>query len=337
MVSTARRALVLVLVLSLALTACGRSGTRVTADDGRGIDRPGGGIWIPETRGVDVEEHDALEADDEDEEEDEDGVTDDAAEPGDGEPAGDATATAPVEDEPHQPRVPEPPSPRRSADDAGTPAPTADSSGGGDGLREDGGTGSSSDQDAAEEGEEDDEPAEPEVVGDCGVAQTEEPPARDELEEEVARLRVLVAERWPATQAGAWILADEDRPTVHVGFTRSVRSSLRAVCEEFAYPQLLHGVRTELSEAELEEHLEVVLAERDALREGEPPADLPREIRATLGRYVAHVGHAANGLLVTVEEPTERLRDVFRDRYLERLQLAEGSFDEDGELVVDED
>jgi hypothetical protein len=332
MASTARRALVLVLVLSLALTACGRSGTRVTADDGRGIDRPGGGIWIPETRGVDVVEEDpTLEAEDEDD-------SDDDTEPADGDPDGAARVSAPADTEPDEPEALEPPSPRRPAGEAGTPAPTpAPSSGApaddGDADQQDEQADAPAEQDPQDE---DDEPAEPEVVGDCGVAGSE-PPARDELEEEVARLRVLIAERWPDTQAGAWILADEDRLTVHVGFTRSVRSSLRAACEEFGYPQLLHGVRTELSEAELQEHLEVVLAERDALREGQPPEDLPREIRRTRGRYAAHVDHAANGLLVTVEEPTERLRDAFRERYTPRLLLAEGSVDEDGELVVDED
>jgi hypothetical protein len=334
MASTARRALVLVLVLSLALTACGRSGTRVTADDGRGIDRPGGGIWIPETRGVDVGDADA-EAEAEDD-------TDQVDVPDEGDAEGGATRTAaPVETEPDEPRAPAPPRPRRPAADGGTPTPTPtpsrDSSAAdpdADARRDSERTGGSREQDAQEE---DDAPAEPEVVGDCGVAATGEQPDRDELEAEVEQLRDLIAARWPDTQAGAWILADEDRLTVHVGFTRSVRSSLRAACEEFEHPQLLHGVRTELSEVELEEHLEVVLAERDALRDGEPPEDLPREIRATRGRYAAHVDHVANGLLVTVEEPTERLRDAFRDRYLARLMLTEGSFDEDGELVVDED
>ena len=329
MASTARRALLLVLVLSLVLTACGRSETRVTADDGRGVDRPGGGIWIPETRGVDVEDDDALEAED-GEAEDLDAPDDDGSE--------DAVvrASETVEADPDEPEALELPSPQRQNDDAGTPEPSPGSSDDGDGGRtdrKDEQPGSSPEEDA----EDDDEPAEPEMVGDCGVAQAQAPPTRTALEEEVDRLRALVAERWPDTQAGAWIVDDEDGLTVHVGFTRGVRSSLRAACEEFGYPELLHGVRTELSEVEIEEHLEVVLAERDALREGEPPEDLPREIRDTQGRYVAHIDHAANGLLITVEEPTEQLRDAFRDRYLERLRLAEGSFDDDGELVVDED
>ena len=330
MVSTARHALVLVLVLSLALTACGRAGTRVTADDGRGLDRPGGGIWIPETRGVDVEgDVPASGADDEDD-------LDEENEPADDDPAGGAArASDPDDTAADGPVALGPSSPRGSDAEAATPTPpsSSESPAGGDAGAEDEQTGTPREEDPGEA----DEPAEPEVVGDCGVAATQEPPGRDELEEEVGRLRDLIAERWPDTQAGAWILSDEDRVTVHVGFTRDVRSSLRAACEEFGYPQLLHGVRTELSEAELEEHLEVVLAERDALREGEPSEDLPGVIRATRGRYVALVDHPANGLLVTVEEATEPLRDAFRDRYTPRLQLAEGRFDEDGEPVADEE
>ena len=336
MVSTARRALVLVLLLSLALTACGRAGPRVTADDGRSIDRPGSGLWIPETRGGDVDDDvRTLDADDEDEGEDENG-RDDGTEPADDdvEAAAPRTSSDTTSDEP---RALEPPAPRRPAADDRAPAPTPATESPGDG----GDAAPREEQDRSspekEARDEDDDPAEPEVVGDCGAAATQEPPARDELEKEVARLRGVVAERWPDTQAGVWILADEERPSVHVGFTRSVRSSLRVACEQFRYPHLLHGVRTELSEAELTEHLEVVLAERDALRDGQPPEDLPRAIRSTEGRYAASVDHAANGVLVTVEEPTERLRDAFRERYTPRLQLTEGRFDEDGELVVDDE
>ena len=326
MTSTARRVLVLVLVLSLALTACGRGGTRVTADDGRGIDRPGGGIWIPETRGGDLD--DAAPASEEDD-------ADAEREPTQAESdAGVARVSDGGETATDEPRVPELPSPRRPAAEASAPAPSPEP------------PVDDSDADRADEHAEpvpeedeqeaDDEPAEPEVVSDCGVAATQEQPARDALEEEVARLRGLIAEDWPDTQAGVWILSEEDRLSVHVGFTRGVRASLQAACQEFGYPELLHGVRTELSEAELQQHLEEVLAERDALREGTPPEDLPDEIRSTRGRYVASVDHAANGLLVTVEAPSERLRDSFRDRYIERLQLAEGRFDEDGEPVVRE-
>ena len=239
MVSTARRALVLVLLLSLALTACGRAGPRVTADDGRSIDRPGSGLWIPETRGGDVDDDvRTLDADDEDEGEDENG-RDDGTEPADDdvEAAAPRTSSDTTSDEP---RALEPPAPRRPAADDRAPAPT---------------------------------PA-PEPPGDGGDAAP----------------RVEQVRGGPEKEA-----QDED---------------------------------------DVPAEPEVVLAECDALRDGQPPEDLPRAVRSTEGRYVASVDHAANGLLVAVEEPTERLLDAFRERYTPRLQLTEGRFDEDGALVV---
>lgn len=329
MVQSSRRTLFGLLALVLVLTACGRSSPNVTAEDGRGVERPSSGIWIPETRDVDpgrdMRRSDEGEDSDEEEDEERDAGTRQRDTGPDDEASGDGSTvstTAPSRREP-RPTPTASSSPERKASES---SPSRDSSGSGSGSGRD---------DADDADDEEDEPTEPEVVGDCGSATSGSTPSDEELESAVDELRAEIERRWPDTQAGAWILQD---PTeVHVGFTRAVASRLSQLCASFAYPQLLHGVRTELSDAELGELLETVEDDRDDLREGRTRNDLPKPIRDTKGRYVAAIEHASNGLVVTVEEPGEALLEAFRTHYTPRLHLAEGEFDEDGEPVAREE
>jgi hypothetical protein len=318
-----RRLLITLLVLALALSACGRGTPRVTADDGRGVDRSNG-IWIPETR--DVDPGPDMRAQDDEEDEDDEVGAGGAADGEDGERPGEqrdaepeAAASEPSRTTRTAPEASDAPRPRQAA------APTTRTTAEEPASDETEGTAR---PEEPEEEDEEVEPAEPETVGDCGTSSSSPPPSRERLEAAVERLRAEVRERWPETQAGAWIL--EDPTEVHVAFTEGVRAALRRLCETFEHPDLLRGVRAELSEAELEEVLATVDEERDALRDGDPPRDMPEPIRATKGRYTAAVDHAANALTVTVERADDALLRAFRERYTARLHLAEGEVDEAG-------
>lgn len=72
-----------------------------------------------------------------------------------------------------------------------------------------------------------------------------------------------------------------------------------------------------------------VLEERDALREGEPPEDLPQVIRETRGRYLVELDHPRNAVLVVLEQSTADLLHAFRDRYVLRLHTAQGPVEEE--------
>jgi hypothetical protein len=329
MARTTRRVLPCVLALALALTACGRSSPNVTAEDGRG-DRTSSGIWIPETRDVDPGRD--MRSDDEDEQED----TGDAPErdeaDADEDGAGDGSRLAASDADGSETASGASATPTRTGSRSTSTSSGRDASASSE-PRRSGGSGPGEPRDEAEDDEEPTEPTDPEVVGDCGTAASGPEPTEQELETAVDELRTEIERRWPQTQAGAWIM-DEPRQ-VHVGFTRAVGSRLEQLCPSFDYPHLLHGARTVLSDAELQEFLEVVEDDRDDLREGRARRDLPEPIRATEGRYVASVEHARNGLVVTVERRTHRLVEAFRTHYTPQLHLVEGEFDEHGEPVDD--
>lgn len=314
-----RLALIVLVLAALALSACGRSTPDITAEDGRDLEPPSGGIWVPEVRHV---EDEPREQDVDDDEADE--VRSASAAASDGEADTDAAGGDPA-----------------SAGDAGAPRGSggteASAPSGGDGGPAEGASpeGEHTD-DAGADRDDEDEPREPEVVGDCGVPADGTGPDDAELEAAVEALRERLEDDWPDTHAGAWLVEDEERTLVHVGFTEEVRAALEILCDDFDHPQLLVGVRTELSDAELRDLADEVVAERDALRDGEPAEDLPEVIRRTEGRYAVAVDAAANGLRIAVEDPTEELRDAFRARYTPRLELAAGTADEDGEVVEDE-
>jgi hypothetical protein len=331
------RCLVCVLLLALALTACGRDTPRVTADDGRDVARPSGGIWIPETRQVQ----------DEPEREDEEPTEVLAAEADAGR---EASAEAPPTPEPtltaDRGGDPEDTDPARPS----TPASEATQDGGRStrtdrpewrrdrpGAPGDAPAGRADDDEDdphADEAEPDDDALdEPEVVGACGVERDGHDPEPERIRAAVERLRDTLATRFPDTQAGAWIVEGE-RLVVQVGFTEQVQASLRWACEEFEHPGLLEGVRAQLSSSELQELASRVLADREALRDGRPPAGLPEEIRATGGRYAAEVAHEVNGLRVILADPDPALRDAFREHYAERIEVVAGEVDDDGEIVA---
>jgi hypothetical protein len=85
----------------------------------------------------------------------------------------------------------------------------------------------------------------------------------------------------------------------------------------------------ELSSKELGRLRARVLEERDALREGRAPGDMPEVIRATEGRYLVEVDEPRNALQVVLEEPTSELQQAFRDRYTPRLHAVRGPVEED--------
>ena len=330
MIQPSRRCLLGLLLLALALTACGRSSPNVTAEDGRGLERPSGGIWIPETREVDPGtdmrrgDEESTDPSDEDEEEDEESSTR-------GERR-DRAAAASVDEESTTGTAQDTAPATGSRDErSAAPTQTKTRTSTGNGRRTDADPGRTEPE---QDDRDDEEPAEPEVVGDCGAEASGPTPSQSELEAAVAELREELRARWPETQAGAWTVSE---PTeVHVGFTRAVASRLGELCASFPYPQLLHGARTELSELELTDLLDEVVEDRDALRDGETREDLPSAIRATRGIYAAAVDHAGNGLRITVEEPGDELLEAFRGHYTPRLRLVEGEFDGDGELVTED-
>jgi hypothetical protein len=315
----ARRGLVMLMLLALTLTACGRATPRVTAEDGRGGNGPSGTIWIPETRDVDggpdpraseetEEDADAPERRPRtrrgaaEEERDEDDAR---------EPSREADREAP-----QPPEAPEPTAtPARQA----TPAAEPRTSEGPEreGTRR-------SPQPPSDEGEEAaPDTADPEPAGDCGVRREEHQPSRAEIEQAAERLADEVAERWPDTHGGVWV--DEGaRPLVHVAFSERAQEHLATVCRSFEHPDRLRGVSVALSAAELDAAAEHVTEERDALRKGHPPADLPEEIRATEGRYTVTVDQPSNRLVVVVERVTSGLEAAFTERYTPRLHLEEG-------------
>lgn len=313
-----RLALGVLVLAALALSACGRSTPDITAEDGRDLEPPSGGIWVPEVRHVEDEPREQDVGDDEADEvrsasaAASDGEADTDGAGGDPAPAGDAGA-------------------RRGRGGTAASAPSD-----GDGGPADGTSPEGEHADDAGADDDEDEPREPEVVGDCGVPADGTGPDDAELEAAVEALRERLGDDWPDTHAGAWLVEDEERTLVHVGFTEEVRAALEILCDDFDHPQLLVGVRTELSDAELRDLADEVVAERDALRDGEPAEDLPEVIRRTEGRYAVTVDAAANGLRIAVEDPTEALRDAFRARYTPRLELVAGTVAEDGEVVEDE-
>lgn len=323
-----RLALTVLVLAALALSACGRSTPDITAEDGRDLEAPSDEIWVPEVRHVEDEprERDVedVEADEvrsaaaatAEEEADTDGAGRDAAPSGDRGARGGQGESAP----------------------SGPSSPRDGDGGAADGTSPDGehADDTGADDAGADDDEDEDEPSEPEVVGDCGVPADGTGPDDEELAAAVDALRERLEEDWPDTHAGAWLVEDEERTRVHVGFTEQVRAALEILCDDFDHPQLLVGVRTELSDAELRALADEVVAERDALRDGEPAEDLPEVIRRTEGRYAVAVDAAANGLRIAVEDPTEPLRDAFRGRYTPRLALVAGTVGDDGEVVEDE-
>jgi hypothetical protein len=321
-VTRARTPVVVLVLLALTLTACGRATPRVTTEDGRGGNTPSDTIWIPQTRDVD--------------------------------PGPDTRATT---EERREPRPSA--SPRRKTSEE--PSATAVRSradrapGDGEDIDVDGdaepgerpsarsskpttssekpspsreATGRPEAADEPEPAPRPHEPPDPEPAGDCGAVREGHQPSRAELERAADALAERIARRWPDTSGGVW-LTDGARPEVHVAFTAGVRQNLGEVCRDFDHPDLLRGVEVELSEKELGQVRERVLEERDALREGEPPEDLPEVIRETRGRYLVELDHPRNALLVVLEQPTAELLHAFRDRYVLRLHTAQGPVEED--------
>jgi hypothetical protein len=330
-VTSSRASLVLLLLVVLVLTACGRGTPRVVAEDGRGGDAPSGSIWIPETRNVDPGP-------------DPRSARDEAAEPS---PNG---ARAPRE--PQAPRATststssstsEPPSATSREKDAGSgtrdeeprsrrSSATARADEGGEPADGSGGRDAERPRQTSEPSEPEQarpaEPSDPEPSGDCGAARDEHEPARSEVERAADALAEEVARRWPDTHGGVWV-TDGARPKVHAAFTERVGSNLADLCGSFEYPHLLRGVEVELSARELGKLRQGVLDERQALRDGRAPEDLPEVIRATEGRYLVQVDLPRNAVLIVLEEPTPELLDAFRDRYTHRLHTARGPVEED--------
>jgi hypothetical protein len=328
-VTPQRASLVLLLLVVLVLTACGRGTPRVVAEDGRGGDAPSGSIWIPETRNVDPgpERRSALDED--------------------------------TEPRPNGARSRrEPKAPTATSTSTSTPSSTRSSSSGGENEASDpsdqerrtrrssdaargetGGesTGKSGGREADRQRETPEpaepetppkEPSDPEPSGDCGAASEGDEPARAEVERAADALAEEVARRWPDTHGGVWV-TDGARPKVHAAFTERVGSNLAELCRSFEYPHLLHGVEVELSARQLDKLRQEVLDERQALRDGHAPEDMPEVIRATEGRYLVQVDLPRNAVLIVLEEPTPELLDAFRDRYTHRLHTARGPVEED--------
>jgi hypothetical protein len=319
-VTPSRASLVLLLLVVLVLTACGRGTPRVVAEDGRGGNAPSGSIWIPETRDVDPgpDPRSALEEESETRPNGARSRRDPKA------PTATSTSTAPSssadgeKDEASDAGDAERPA-RRSpdatrADEAREPA---DASGERKADRP------RKTPEPAEPEARPEEPSDPEPSGDCGAAREDHEPTRTEIERAADALAEEVARRWPDTHGGVWV-TDGARPKVHAAFTDRVGHNLAELCRSFEYPHLLRGVEVELSARELDKLRQEVLDERQALRDGRAPEDMPEVIRATEGRYLAQVDLPRNAILIVLEEPTTELLEAFRDRYTHRLHTTRG-------------
>jgi hypothetical protein len=320
-VTPARRGFALLLLLALTLTACGRATPRVTAEDGRGGNGPSGTIWIPETRDVDggPDPRAAEETEDDADAADRRPRRGGAEEERDRTDASETSREDDREADREAPTPPEAPEPSATPARQATPAaePRTSESPGREERRTSPRPPSDEDEETAPA------TADPEPAGDCGVRRDEHQPSRAEIEQAAERLADEVAERWPDTHGGVWV--DEGaRPLVHVAFSERAQEHLAAVCRSFEHPDRLRGVAVALSAAELDKAAEHVTTERDALRKGEPPADLPEEIRATEGRYTVTVDQPNNRLTVVVERVTSGLEAAFTERYIPRLRLEEG-------------
>jgi hypothetical protein len=322
-----RTALAVLLLVVLTLTACGRGGTpRVTAEDGRGGDGRTDTIWIPETRNVDAGTD--TRSDDEDRPEprlEARRGDSDAGERRSATPRTTAASSREDEDRPSSDGGAPEPAERRSTGSSasnGTQASAPTTS------RETSDRPAPPPEDTGPEEASPEEPTDPEPSGGCGTARDQHEPSRAEVERAASELADEVARRWPDTHGGVWV-TEGARPEVHAAFTRQVGQSLAELCGSFEYPHLLHGVEVELSAKELGELRAHVLDERDALRQGNPPDDLPEIIRTTEGRYLVEVDEPRNALVIVLEEPTDELQRAFRNRYTHRLHTVRGPVEED--------
>lgn len=129
-----------------------------------------------------------------------------------------------------------------------------------------------------------------------------------------------VAARWPETFGGLWV--DVEDFGVVVAFTEGASARVEELRGEFAYPEALRPATVTVSLAELTQVHARIVAERAALSSGQPPSDMPAEMRQTGGQWDIDIDVEGNTLVVQVQEPSARLRQQFRDRYSQHLVLG---------------
>lgn len=143
----------------------------------------------------------------------------------------------------------------------------------------------------------------------------------DELEGAAAVLQREAQERWPADYAGLWL----DSGVIWIAFTTDAETKVAELREEVPEHHDVRAVQAERSLEPLRELQRTMVRDRTALQDGDPPPDMPQEIRATQGRYDLIIDTKTQVVEVAVERLSRDLRQAFINYYdTKALSFSEG-------------
>lgn len=127
-------------------------------------------------------------------------------------------------------------------------------------------------------------------------------------QEAVRSLEATARVTWPDTFAGLWLdLAAGGEVTV--AFTEDAAANAAALADGFARPDLVRGVDVGHSLADLERRLDAMIADREEVRRGRGPREIPT------ASYDLAVDVRRNAPVVRLARPDAAVAERFRARY----------------------
>lgn len=149
--------------------------------------------------------------------------------------------------------------------------------------------------------------------------------AQDRLasENEAMRLQAWAERRWPNEFAGAW-LDTAGSPDIHLAFTGDTSARMAEVMSESELDRHVVGHAARHSLTALRAIQQRMGVERQQVRSGSAPTDMPASARQSMGRYAIDIDVRTNRLQVFSfdgSDPGSLQRD-FRARYLPELDVV---------------